>query len=154
MKREAFVLPLSMIFLLFALIVSVFLMANSTEILKASKELDKEALEKYEKLGYVSVMNTWNTYLINNKTWDNHHQVNDRGDVSTITTLVFPAGFFEVNLNTKDYSFTINSSSAYYEDNEFTLEMSSTKTGADTLPSDYVLVEDNLMVTFAQNPEN
>lgn len=157
MNKEGFVLPLAMIFLLFTMIVSVFLASTTSEIFKTSRELDTETLEKYEKIGYVSVMNTWNAYLTENKTWDEHHQINETGDVSTLTTIVFPKDFFTIKLvsnkpcfRSTDLNFTVNSSSAYYEDNEFTLEMSSTKNEEDSLASDYQLVENNLMVTFAQ----
>jgi len=155
-KKEGFVLPIVMIFLLFVMLVAVFLYANSNEVFKASKELDIEVFENFEKLSYVSVLNTWQHYLSEEERWEDHHITNYPSDTATITIIEFPDGFFNINLNNSDkpYQFTVFSSSAYYEENEFTLEMSSTSLvdNDDNIPKDS-LTEDNLMVTFQQTGE-
>ena len=148
-KREGFVLPLALIFLLFSIVVSVFLSATSNNLFATSRDLDEELFEKYEKLAFISTVNTWNGIL--NKEypneWENafHHVLPEK---STRTKISFENPFFEIKSNNFDsFKIDIASTSAYHgkepeEPFQFTIEFSSSSS-----PSNNNIGE-SLAVTF------
>jgi len=146
MKREGFIIPLALIFIVFAMVVSVFLASTSGHLFRTSKDIDDNLIKKYEKLAFISALNSWEKFLKENPVWDEHHLEEVSGSNSTITKteIIIPninsENFFTVKmmlfLDNEEYEYTISSTSAYYDPEQFTIEFSASPT------------EENLGVTF------
>jgi hypothetical protein len=148
MKRDAFIIPLALLFVVFALVVSVFLSGTASQLFKASKDMDDELFEKYEKLAFISSLNCWEKFLTDNPVWIEHHFEDHDGVNSTVTKtqITIPElnskDFFYIQIdfpgdqNTDNMVYTITSTSAYYDPEQFTIEFSASPTN------------ENLGVTF------
>src|SRR6056297_3351412 len=85
MKREGFIIPLALLFVIFAMVVSVFLAGTSGQLFRVSKDMDQDLIKKYEKLAFISALNSWEKFLREDPLWDEHHFENYSGSNSTVT---------------------------------------------------------------------